>query len=274
MLLTVMGRTRAELDRRVKALEHRLEYSECVDGIHREPVGLLKHRTPTSSMPVSTSALRTASRSRRSAATPAPRRGKGMGTPWILGLWRTVRPGRVRARLSRRGRRAAGGAGRAVRPQRLVHGRAQDAAAHGQVPPSTCEERAEREVDRNGAGANGRDDAVEQEALSLGARIVGRWQDGRSLVMSQDPHPRNVDHRATAFPERINRFRYSQDSDGYGCPLGCTRAAREPARRPRPQVQVARQADQAPPHHQARHAVSGSDRDGSGGRGPTEASGG
>ncbi|GAC1434039.1 MAG: peroxidase [Solirubrobacteraceae bacterium] len=48
------------------------------------------------------------------------------------------------------------------------------------------------------------------------AKLVGRWQNGSSLVGYPDaPGPDAADHLDT-----VNRFRYSQDPDGLQCPLG------------------------------------------------------
>jgi Dyp-type peroxidase family len=53
----------------------------------------------------------------------------------------------------------------------------------------------------------------------LAGQIVGRWKDGRSLVLSREPA--TVGAQADKnYSERINHFRYKPDGDGYGCPLG------------------------------------------------------
>jgi len=50
----------------------------------------------------------------------------------------------------------------------------------------------------------------------LAAKLVGRWQNGSSLVRNPDrPGP-----DAAAEPSNVNRFRYSEDPHGYACPLG------------------------------------------------------
>jgi Dyp-type peroxidase family len=220
VLLTVMARTRGELGRREAELKRRLEDSECVaDSIHREPVGLLVHPlrdivyarehfgfTDGFSQP----AIR---------GNAGPTQRDGMGTPWILGRWRNVRPGEFV--LGYRGedgvlpKAPAEPFGRSGSFLVLRKMQQHVARFHDYL-----RDKAEAEVDEAGGGEDGRADAVRREALSLGARIVGRWQDGRSLVVSQNPNSATVDHRETAFLQNINKFRYSQDSDGYRCPLG------------------------------------------------------
>ena len=50
----------------------------------------------------------------------------------------------------------------------------------------------------------------------LAAKIVGRWPDGTSLVMSPDkPDPTIAGNR-----DRLNDFRYDDDPDGMRCPIG------------------------------------------------------
>ena len=50
----------------------------------------------------------------------------------------------------------------------------------------------------------------------LAAKIVGRWPDGTSLVMSPDkPDPTIAGNR-----DRLNDFRYEDDPDGMRCPIG------------------------------------------------------
>ncbi len=59
------------------------------------------------------------------------------------------------------------------------------------------------------------DDAVNERALGIAAKMIGRWPNGRSLVLSRDP---GGDPCAD---ENLNDFRYyKQDPDGIDCPLG------------------------------------------------------
>lgn len=50
----------------------------------------------------------------------------------------------------------------------------------------------------------------------VAARIVGRWQNGSSLVRN----PRQPGPPADRDRKRVNRFRYAKDEGGVGCPLG------------------------------------------------------
>jgi Dyp-type peroxidase family len=50
----------------------------------------------------------------------------------------------------------------------------------------------------------------------LGAKIVGRWQDGTPLSLSPDA----PDSAVAGDPARINDFSYRDDPDGLRCPLG------------------------------------------------------
>jgi Dyp-type peroxidase family len=50
----------------------------------------------------------------------------------------------------------------------------------------------------------------------LAAKMVGRWQDGTPLVGS----PHGPDPARAADPARVNDFRYTQDPDGFACPIG------------------------------------------------------
>jgi hypothetical protein len=50
----------------------------------------------------------------------------------------------------------------------------------------------------------------------LAAKMVGRWQDGTPLVGS----PNAPDPARAADPARVNDFRYTQDPDGFACPIG------------------------------------------------------
>jgi len=53
----------------------------------------------------------------------------------------------------------------------------------------------------------------------IAGKIVGRWPDGRSLVLSDDPL--GVGLIDETRPKRINKFRYHrEDQDGAKCPLG------------------------------------------------------
>jgi len=187
--------------------------------IHREPVGLLTH--PVSDIVYAREHFGFADGFSQPAirGNAGPTQRNGMGTPWILGRWRNVRPGEFV--LGYRGEDgvlpkapaepfARSGSFMVLRKMQQNVARFHD----------YLREKAEAEVDEAGTGTNGRAEAVQLEALSLGARIVGRWQDGRSLVVSHDPDSEKVDHRERAFTHDINKFRYSQDSDGYGCPLG------------------------------------------------------
>jgi Dyp-type peroxidase family len=53
-------------------------------------------------------------------------------------------------------------------------------------------------------------------AEALGAKIVGRWQDGTPLSVS----PSRPDPDVAADPARINDFTYGDDAQGLKCPLG------------------------------------------------------
>jgi Dyp-type peroxidase family len=64
-------------------------------------------------------------------------------------------------------------------------------------------------------GSNPSEEALALRQQVLAAKIVGRWQDGRSLVLYPEP---NEPDKKKLHP--INRFLYSQDPDGFGCPLG------------------------------------------------------
>ena len=92
------------------------------------------------------------------------------------------------------------------------------------------------------AGANG------SSPQEIAAKMVGRWQDGRSLVTSGIPNVPDDDPALD--PAVINRFRYSSfrgndiDPHGVRCPIGATCAA--PTRAIRWGL---KSAGQAPPHH-------------------------
>jgi deferrochelatase/peroxidase EfeB len=75
-----------------------------------------------------------------------------------------------------------------------------------------------RELDQNKAAFDG---YLEKTARAhgigekqLGAKIVGRWQDGTPVARVPDDPDVTVSHR------RANDFRYEDDLDGFGCPLG------------------------------------------------------
>jgi Dyp-type peroxidase family len=53
------------------------------------------------------------------------------------------------------------------------------------------------------------------DADTLRAKIVGRWPNGTSAT-----HHRASDDQAVRHPLRANDFRYGDDPDGFGCPLG------------------------------------------------------
>jgi hypothetical protein len=55
-----------------------------------------------------------------------------------------------------------------------------------------------------------------RDADWVAAKIVGRWQNGSSLVRN----PRHPGPPADGDRKRVNRFRYGTDKDGLGCPLG------------------------------------------------------
>jgi Dyp-type peroxidase family len=63
-----------------------------------------------------------------------------------------------------------------------------------------------------------REQAGEDGAEALAARLMGRWRDGTPLVHSPDrPDPElAADQRG----ERLNDFRYSDDPNGFRCPIG------------------------------------------------------
>jgi hypothetical protein len=50
----------------------------------------------------------------------------------------------------------------------------------------------------------------------LGAKIVGRWQDGTPLSLS----PEGPDEELSSDPSRINDFTYGDDAQGLRCPIG------------------------------------------------------
>jgi Dyp-type peroxidase family len=64
--------------------------------------------------------------------------------------------------------------------------------------------------------APGDAERLEPRQRALAAKIVGRWYDGRSLVLHPDPE--DADKKISR--RKINRFRYSKDPDGVRCPLG------------------------------------------------------
>ncbi len=61
-----------------------------------------------------------------------------------------------------------------------------------------------------------RDKELARRERLLAAKLVGRWHDGRSLVVSDSPTGPERDRGLKV----INSFRYRQDKHGYGCPLG------------------------------------------------------
>jgi len=76
-----------------------------------------------------------------------------------------------------------------------------------------------REIDERRGGF---DDYVDKKASAfrvdaetLRAKIVGRWRNGTSAT-----HHRPSDDEAIKHPLRANDFRYGDDPDGFGCPLG------------------------------------------------------
>jgi Dyp-type peroxidase family len=58
--------------------------------------------------------------------------------------------------------------------------------------------------------------ANREEEARLGAKMVGRWQDGAPLAVS----PEHDDHELGADPGRNNAFRYGDDPRGLKCPVG------------------------------------------------------
>lgn len=55
---------------------------------------------------------------------------------------------------------------------------------------------------------------LEEELLA--AKIVGRWRDGTPLVVSPD----RPDNEVVTDPSRANSFDYTEDENGYRCPIG------------------------------------------------------
>jgi Dyp-type peroxidase family len=59
-------------------------------------------------------------------------------------------------------------------------------------------------------------DGIPGGADLLGAKLVGRWQDGTPLIGS----PHGPDEAVSGDPARVNDFRYGDDPDGLACPIG------------------------------------------------------
>lgn len=136
-----------------------------------------------------------------------PTQRDGMGTPTKRGRWRNVAPGEFV--LGYKGEDGVA-AQRPAEPLRR---------SGSFMVVRKLEQHVERFHDflAETAGA----DPLAQR--KLGARLVGRWQDGRSLVLDLNPYPRDPREGPGRREElrRINRFLYhAQDADGLRCPLG------------------------------------------------------
>jgi Dyp-type peroxidase family len=59
-------------------------------------------------------------------------------------------------------------------------------------------------------------DGIPGGADLLGAKLVGRWQDGTPLIGS----PHGPDEAVSGDPARVNDFRYGDDPEGLACPIG------------------------------------------------------
>lgn len=50
----------------------------------------------------------------------------------------------------------------------------------------------------------------------IASRIIGRWPDGTPVILS----PNAPDESISGDPDRVNNFRFAQDPQGLGCPIG------------------------------------------------------
>jgi len=205
VLLTVTARTRAELRRREAELTKRVEDSDgALVCVYRQSVGLPDHSADDIVYAREHFGFADGFSQPAIRGNAGPTQRDGMGTPWKRGRWKNVAPGEF-----------------------VLGYEGED----GVLPAAPVEplERSgsfmvvrkleQRVRDFRGFLAD-QAKATEMDTQALAARIVGRWQDGRSLVMSQTPPPAEDHRREAGWYDRINRFRYAVDPDGYRCPLG------------------------------------------------------
>jgi Dyp-type peroxidase family len=140
----------------------------------------------------------------------------GMGTPSWLGLWRMVAPGEFVL-----GYPGEGGLLPPAPPDPLgrngsymvVRKLEQDVAGFAAYLKRAARSLPGLPDETDPGYAN----AVKDRALQIAGKVVGRWPNGRSLVLWDDPAG------SPGEDEPINDFRYrgnNPDPDGFGCPLG------------------------------------------------------
>ena len=213
MLVTVMARSEAAREHRWTALREHIEKTPGLSLRYEQPVELLMH--PDSEGIYAREHFGFADGFSQPAieGNGGPHTRIGMGTPEEGGGWAEVKPGEFvlgyegedgelpPAPAAPLGRNGSYMVVRKLRQnvsafREYLRGKAkQQLADEGKPAPPV---------------------AIAERQRLLAAKMIGRWQDGRSLVRSDHPYGQPTDLR----PELINRFRYDQDPTGYRCPLG------------------------------------------------------
>jgi Dyp-type peroxidase family len=150
----------------------------------------------------------------------------GMGTPRRWGRWSAVAPGEfVLGYPGEDGLLAAApeaplgrsGSFMVVRKLQQHVGRF---ASYMEEMVEQCyvKEAAKRDL-RTAANGDSNEVSLWDREQWVASRIVGRWRDGRALVLSKQPPGAEGAERETDRAV-INRFRYDRDEDGFACPLG------------------------------------------------------
>jgi Dyp-type peroxidase family len=213
MLVTVMAQTEPVRQRRWDALRERVAATPGLSVRYEQPVQMLTHPHHPDLYAREHFGFADGFSQPAIRGNAGPDTRRGMGTPEKGGRWEPVAPGEfVLGYRGEDGQLPASPAAPLGRngSYMVVRKLRQKVAAFREY----LRRKANRELEAEGHAPSDAEIAARQRRLA--AKMVGRWQDGRSLVLSDDP----TGQEGERDPTRINDFRYGQDPNGFRCPLG------------------------------------------------------
>jgi Dyp-type peroxidase family len=213
MLVTVMAQTEPLRARRWMELSEHIEKTPGLTLRYQQPVELLVHADSNVDYAREHFGFADGFSQPAISGNAGPSTKIGMGTPEKGGRWSDVAPGEFVLGYPGEDRElpAAPAAPLGRNGSYMVVRKLRQKVS---VFRDYLRRKAEQELADEGKAAT--DVTIAERQRRLAAKMIGRWQDGRSLVRSDRPYGQPWER----LPDIINRFRYDQDPTGYRCPLG------------------------------------------------------